>query len=113
MTTPTLPIECKLDVAGTTPDAAEQLSARLFSAAVAIRDLPDGYRIQLRDTPGILGLLAEFVEVDRRCCAFLRHAVVVDQGGGPIWLELSGGHGAKEAIAPDLFRLLPEGVRPC
>lgn len=113
MTTPTLPIECKLDAAGTTPDAAEKLSARLFAEAVAVRELPDGYRIQLRDRPGILVLVAEFVEVDRRCCSFLHHRIDVDAGGAGIWLELTGGAGAKEAIAPDVQRLLPEGLPPC
>lgn len=113
MTTPSLPIECKLDLAGVTPDAAEKLSARLFAAAVAVRQLPDGYRIQLRDTPEILVLIAEFVEVDRRCCSFLHHRIDVEPNNAAIWLELSGGEGAKEAIASDIERLLPEGVRPC
>lgn len=113
MTTPSLPIECKLDAAGITQDAAEKLSARLFAAAVAVRELPAGYRIQLRDTPGILALAAEFVEVDRRCCSFLHHRLDVDAGNAAIWLEITGGEGAKEAIAPDVLRLLPEGVRPC
>lgn len=92
---------------------AERLSQQLFAEVTAVHELPDGYRLQLRDSPRILVLLAEFIEVDRRCCSFLHHRVDIDAGGGPIWLALTGGEAAKEAIAPDVLRLLPEGVRPC
>lgn len=52
-------------------------------------------------------------DLDRRCCGFLRHSLVVDAGAGPIWLELVGGDGAKAAIAADVARLLPAWVKPC
>lgn len=124
MTKPSLPIEC--NIATLVPDGvspspqllaeararAERVSGDLFAKAVAVRELPDGYLVQLGDGPGILALAAEFIEIDRRCCAFLAHRLVVDVGGAPIWLQLTGDHGAKEAIAADLIRLLPDGVRP-
>ena len=122
MTKPTPRIECDLTAlvpAGVEPqpailaearDRGERISARVLAAAIAVRELPDGFRIQLRDVPGLLLQVAEFVDLDRRCCAFLRHAVILEEGGGPIWLELTGPEGAKEAIAGDVARLLPPGL---
>ncbi|MBP6846914.1 MAG: hypothetical protein KA201_24360 [Kofleriaceae bacterium] len=120
-----LPLAC--DVAALVPDGAkpspaalkeareraERVAADVFAAAVAVLELPDGYRIQLRDVPAILVRAAEFVDIDRRCCGFLRHALVVDVGGTGIWLEPTGDDDAKAVVTPDLKRLLPASVTSC
>jgi len=125
MQNPKLPVVC--DVAALVPDGAksspavlkeareraERVAADVFGSAVAVRELPDGYRIQLPDAPASLVLAAEFIEIDRRCCGFLRHALTVDVGGTTIWLEITGDGDAKAAIAADVKRLLPAWVTPC
>lgn len=124
MDKPHLPFQC--DLAALLPEGAspspaliaeararaERVTAQVFSTVVVVRELPDGYRLQLRDSRETLAAAATFVEIDRRCCGFLRHSITVEADGGPLWLELTGREGAKEAIASDLVRFLPEGVRP-
>ena len=34
----------------------------------------------------------------RKCCSFLRFALVVAPGEGPVWLELTGPEGTKELL---------------
>jgi hypothetical protein len=125
MQNPKLPLVC--EIAALVPDGsksspaalkearerAERVSADVFGAAIAARELADGYRIQLPDAPGMLVLAAEFIDIDRRCCGFLRHALTVEVGGRTIWLEITGDDDAKAAIAADVKRLLPAWVKPC
>jgi hypothetical protein len=86
-----------------------RLGGTLFAMAREARELPDGYAIGFHGaTPELLAELAEFISLDRVCCAFLRHSLVSEPGPGTIWLELAGPEGAKEAIAGDLARLLPD-----
>jgi hypothetical protein len=35
----------------------------------------------------------------RQCCPFLRFAITVEPGNGPIWLEMTGPEGTKEFLA--------------
>ena len=53
-----------------------------------------------------LSLLATFVDLERRCCAFLRFELTVEPDGGPVWLELTGPPGAREFLQAEL-----DGVR--
>ena len=47
-----------------------------------------------------------FVDLERRCCAFLRFELTVEPGGGPVWLELTGPPGTREFLQAEL-----DGVR--
>jgi hypothetical protein len=108
MTDETLAIEC--DLTALSDDGRERviaLSHKLFPMAREVRELPDGYALGYHDaSPELYSDLAEFIALHSICCAFLRHSVVSDPGRGPVWLEFTGGQGAKEPIASDLARLL-------
>jgi hypothetical protein len=87
------------------------LGDKLFPTAQDVRDLPDGYALGYHDAPPeLFAELAEFIALDRLCCAFLRHSLVSDPGRGTVWFEFTGGQGAKEAIASDLAQLLSDDL---
>ena len=105
-------IACDLTVL---PDGGRErvtaLAGMLIPMAEEVRDLPDGYALGYHDAPpGLLSELAEFIALDRLCCPFLRHGLVSDAGAGTVWLELTGGPGAKAAIAGDVAQLLPDDL---
>jgi hypothetical protein len=110
MTDETVAIECDLTaLPGGGLERMTALSGKLFVMARQVRELPDGYAIGFHDaSPDLFSELAEFISLDRLCCPFLRHSLVSEPGSGTVWLELTGGDGAKEAIAGDLARLLPD-----
>jgi hypothetical protein len=63
---------------------ASQLSARV----IAIEDHEMGYRLDYStDTP--LSLLAEWIELERRCCPFLAFTIELPAGCPSIVLHLS------------------------
>lgn len=43
--------------------------------------------------------LSEVIELERKCCPFLRFVLTVEPAGGPLRLELSGAAGTKEFLA--------------
>ena len=110
MTDTTSALACDLTVLPTGGiERLTTLSGTLFTIAREARELPDGYAIGFHEaTPALLAELAEFISLDRLCCAFLRHSLVSEPGPGSIWLEVTGPEGAKEAIGSDLARLLPD-----
>ena len=83
------------------------VSAEVFGAASEVRELPNGFALAYRDaSPELISKMAEFIAYDRLCCAFLEHGMVSEAAGGPTWLNISGGQGAKEVIADDMRRLI-------
>jgi heme-degrading monooxygenase HmoA len=106
------PIACDLTVL--TPqqrDRLSELSQRVLSRVDNVHELDDGYALQIADASDDLVVeLAEFVALDRHCCAYMRHAVICEAGPGATWLELTGPPGSRDAIAADVGRLVPEDV---
>jgi hypothetical protein len=90
-----LPIVCTL-----TPETIATRKANLLPSlvrrAVAREDLPDGVR--LRFASGDWLAVAQTVEAERQCCRFLRFDIIVEPGGGPICLSLSGPAGTREFL---------------
>jgi hypothetical protein len=104
------PIACDLSVLTEAEREAITTGGKsLFAMATELRAMPDGFALGFEQASAdTLRKLAEFIAYDRLCCAFLRHALVSEPGRGTTWLEMTGGPGAKEAIAADLLAL----VRP-
>jgi len=46
----------------------------------------------------LLDDLVKVIQMERKCCAFLRFSLVVTPGEGPIWLELTGPEGTQELL---------------
>jgi hypothetical protein len=89
-----LPIACTL----TTPELQERRSTLLLNvraAALELKELEDGfaYRFPLDDT--LLADLFTLVQLEHKCCPFLRFNLIIEAGNGPVWLELTGPAGTK------------------
>jgi hypothetical protein len=105
-----LPVACSL----TEPELAARRAGVLGEVRRAREGahwLPDGVALRFAPEPDRLTLLATFIELERRCCAFLRFRLIVEPGGGPIWLELTGPPGTREFLEAELSPP-NSGVRP-
>lgn len=63
---------------------------QIFQTVEAVQEFDNGYAFQLSNQSGLWMMVARFVENERRCCPFLRFALVVEPNNGPIWLHLTG-----------------------
>jgi hypothetical protein len=99
-----LPVACTLD-----PAALRARKAGLLRDLIARSDArderEDGITFRFTPTAGLLALVAEVIEAERRCCRFLRFELVVDPDEGPVHLRLSGPAGTREFLQD----LLPAG----
>ena len=96
-----LPVACSL----TEPELAARRAGVLADVrrrAEEARWLPDGVQLRFTAGPDSLALLATFIDLERRCCAFLRFELTVEPGGGPVRLALTGPPGTREFLAAEL-----------
>lgn len=92
-------IACDLTVFDPAESARHaDLSARLLAGGIEREQLPDGVALRLTGTPGLLTELAEWAELERRCCPFLSFTLRLDPGPDEVRLELRGPAGAKEML---------------
>jgi hypothetical protein len=61
-----------------------------------IIDRRDGFALRFAADDYVA--VTRFVDNERRCCPFFRFALDVAPRGGPIWLEITGPEGAKDAL---------------
>ncbi|HVT60199.1 MAG TPA: hypothetical protein VHR45_17625 [Thermoanaerobaculia bacterium] len=74
----------------------------LRAAAVEIKALPAGYAFRFGGDAAPLAELALLIDLERRCCPFLRFELSVAPAAGPVWLSLSGPPGTREFLAAEL-----------
>jgi hypothetical protein len=86
------------------------LAQKLLEAVFEIHKLPDGYALRLPDEPGILFEIADFINDDRLCCAFIRFGLEVEPGLGAIWLKLRSAAAAEAFISDEIGGLLNKGI---
>ena len=99
------PIACNLNaLSAPQRDRHDRLAEKLRSAVVATAELPNGYEITLdlgrlpADSRGeafCVVEVAEWVEMEARCCPFLEFGIDVRGKGGPVKLRLTGDAGVK------------------
>lgn len=89
------PIACTL-----TPDALSArkagLLARVVKQAVASEPVEDGVRLTF--PAGSFTDVAAVVDAERACCPFLQFTLVVEPGGGPLSLTLTGPPGTRDFL---------------
>lgn len=70
-------------------------------AVQEVQELPDGYAFRYAADESTWMNVARFVELERRCCAFLFFTLELEERGS-VWLRLTGREGVKEFIATQL-----------
>lgn len=92
-----LPVACSL----TEPEFQERrrgVLEKIRGAVAEVRETEDGYAYRFPSDGTWVMELANLVALERRCCPFLRFGIIVEPGGGPVWLELTGPQGTKEFL---------------
>jgi hypothetical protein len=118
LSTPTEePLACKINALNEEERGRHQLlSQKLRSAVVERVELPNGYELVLdlgrlpRDAAGsafCVVEIAEWVELEARCCPFLDFGIDVRGKGGLVKLRLTGGKNVKEFLRTELGVLRP------
>jgi hypothetical protein len=76
----------------------EEVGPALLKLKKSVRELPDGYELELPADNKTYQLLTEWTFQERLCCPFLDIALRFDRENGPLWLCLTGRPGTKEFI---------------
>jgi hypothetical protein len=76
----------------------EKLGPTLLKLKKSIRELPDGYELELPADNKTYQLLSEWAFQERLCCPFFDIDLRFDRENGPLWLSLTGRPGTKEFI---------------
>jgi hypothetical protein len=84
----------------------EELGPALLKLKKSIRELPDGYELELSADNKTYQLLTEWAFQERLCCPFFDIDLRFDRENGPLWLRLTGRPGTKEFIK-DEFAISP------
>jgi hypothetical protein len=71
---------------------------KVRSAVTELRELESGYAYCFPSDENRLAELVTLVSFERRCCPFLRFAITMEPGDGPIWLEMTGPEGTKDFL---------------
>lgn len=77
----------------------QELVAKVFGAVCAREELPDGYAYRFAEGGVDLVAVAEWIEMERRCCPFLQFSLEVGEG---CRLTLRGPEGVKTILATAL-----------
>jgi hypothetical protein len=93
-----IPVACTLTGAEQRCHADELLPG-LAALATARESLPEGWRLTFAPAPGLLLRIADVVERERHCCAFLRFELVVPPAGAPVVLTVDGPPGTGAFLA--------------
>jgi hypothetical protein len=100
-----LPVSCERSGLGS--DAIErqrELWSRLGDVLVEGRELEEGYALKL--PAARLVEAAELMDIERRCCKFLKLSLEAVAAEPYVWLTLTGPPGTKAVLATELASLL-------
>ncbi|MEM8529860.1 MAG: hypothetical protein AAGF95_03400 [Chloroflexota bacterium] len=91
-----VPIACVLTALTQSEQERRQwLAERLFDRVQQIRELDNGFALELPDDDEIWLQMAEFVTLERRCCPFLSFALYSAEEQRPTQLHITGRSGVK------------------
>lgn len=101
-------LACRLDALDPRARARHAaLLGELVASVSGVSDLPDGYLVRFPARPFLFLRLAEWIELERACCPFLRIGVELGRGSGEFRVSLTGPPGAKELLASELPAFAP------
>ena len=80
----------------------QTLTGEFESQVEEMKELDDGFAFRLNSVSVSIVRLAEWVSLERLCCAFFKFALEVEPEGGPVWLSLTGGPGVKEFVRSEI-----------
>ena len=85
----------------------EEVFRGLFARVRETKPQEDGCAYRFEAAEGLVEEIARLIELESRCCAFLRFDVRVEAGGGPVWLTLTGPPGTKDFLESEIVPTAP------
>lgn len=79
----------------------DELGPKLVSLKKSVRELPNGYELELPGDASTLQLVAEWAIGEHACCPFFDINIRLEREGGSLWLGLTGREGVKQFIEAD------------
>ena len=76
----------------------DRLTEQLRSAAVARRELPDGFSFQMDPGKISIAQVAEWTVLERKCCPFFDYEIELHSEENTLWFTLKGREGVKKFI---------------
>ena len=96
---------CERDMGVFEPEVRERyemLTREVIGQVKGMKELDDGYALQVGGESESILKVAEWVSLERRCCTFFKFALELEPGGGPVWLHLTGGPGVREFLQSEI-----------
>ena len=93
-----LPLACTLNAAELTRPR-DSLLPGIVARAQSVEPLPEGARWRFAPSHEFFVAVAAVIDAERRCCPFLRFDLVVEPGGGPVSLTVTGPPGTAAFLA--------------
>lgn len=96
---------CQKDTGAFDPEQSQRytsLREGMRNAVIEIKELPDGFAFRFPSDPRIIVNLAEWITLERQCCAFFSFVLEIEPDEGPVWLSLTGGKGVKEFLQAEI-----------
>jgi len=75
-----------------------ELIGKFTSAVREQKELEDGVAFGLMHESSALAIVARWIELERKCCPFLRFRIDVKAGEAKWWLTVTGPPGTKEVL---------------
>ena len=99
MTMPSqLPVVCRL-TDGEFGERRKVILATLTPAIIETQEQADGFCYRFAAHDETLESLCEIVNLERKCCPFLRFRITAEPGDGDLLLEVTGPDGTKEFLS--------------
>ena len=96
------PIACQLKALDPTQrQRQKELLALVRGKIRQVVELDDGFALEVPSDSASFMEVAEWVDLERRCCAFAEFAIESRRDGG-VWVRLTGVAGAKEVLAAEM-----------
>ena len=92
-----LPIACELTSAELQERRATVL-ARVRRSVERVEEVKNGFAFFFSSDGDRFKELANLIDLERRCCPFLRFSLTVEPGGGQLIVEITGPEGTREFL---------------
>ena len=99
-----MPIACSLTTAEFR-DREAKLLAQFRSAVIETEELHEGYAFRLSGDGEWIGLIAELMVAERKCCPLLAFEVIALPNQGPLIVRVTGPDGTKQFVSSVFMQL--------
>jgi hypothetical protein len=98
MSEPTLPIACTLSDAELR-ERRETVLQKVRSAVSDVKKIENGYAYEFASGGDVIMQLAHLIDLEHRCCPFLKFQLTIEPGEAVIRLDLTGPEGTKDFLS--------------